>query len=238
MGLRCRVPSVQGQRCWLCAGTTVLALFLTPSLLASLAPCLDAPGTMWNTCECGGVRVHVGGVTSLRRRHREREGGRFGRRPWRPHGIGPLPALCSLHTHGLRRARLQCASGPAPSMPPRSGCRSGSRPSRRPSPGCIRPLTCWPKSGGAPTPLTDHIMIDGDHHPIGPALIRWGWRIAARSRRCSRWCTSSRRSARQPPTVKQEERQLHTSLKLADDAGATVVRLRGQGVDELVASAR
>jgi len=38
--------------------------------------------------------------------------------------------------------------------------------------------------------------------------------------------------------VKQEERQLHTSLKLADDAGATVVRLRGQGVDELVASAR
>ena len=90
VGLRCRVPSVQGQRCWLYS--------YTPSLLASLAPCLDAPGTMGNTCECGGVRVHVGGVTSLRRRHKEREGGRFSRQRWRPHGIGPLPALRSLHT--------------------------------------------------------------------------------------------------------------------------------------------
>jgi hypothetical protein len=40
--------------------------------------------------------------------------------------------------------------------------------------------------------------------------------------------TSIRRSARRPPTVK-EERQPSTSLQLADDAGATVVRLRGQG---------
>jgi hypothetical protein len=36
----------------------------------------------------------------------------------------------------------------------------------------------------------------------------------------------------------KEERQPSTSLQLVDDAGATVVRLRGQGTDELVASAR
>jgi hypothetical protein len=41
-------------------------------------------------------------------------------------------------------------------------------------------------------------------------------------------CTSGRRSARRPPTVK-EERQLRTSLKLADDAGAIVVRLARPG---------
>lgn len=82
------------------------------------------------------------------------------------------------------------------------------------------------------------VMVAVDHRPSGKSLVREGWRMAAalggdlvvvhvepveRLRRIH---------------LVEEERQLRSTLQLADEFGATVVRLRGKVSEELIGYAR
>jgi len=89
-----------------------------------------------------------------------------------------------------------------------------------------------------PMAVTDRIMVAVDHRPGGKTLIRRGWRLAAALKAEIIVVTVEPESSlRQAQTV-EDERHLRATLQLADDLGATVVRLRGKVADELVAYAR
>ena len=94
------------------------------------------------------------------------------------------------------------------------------------------------QDGAAPPALGDRIMVAVDHRPIGKTLIRRGWRMAAALKADLVVAhVESERGPRAALTVEQE-RQLRKNLQLADELGATVVRLRGKVADELAAYAR
>jgi two-component system sensor histidine kinase KdpD len=86
--------------------------------------------------------------------------------------------------------------------------------------------------------IGERVMVGVHHRPIGKALIRRGYRIAAamKGELIAVYVEPTERR-RQVQSV-QEERQLRTNLELADELGAKVVRLRGKVSDELIAHAR
>ncbi len=89
-----------------------------------------------------------------------------------------------------------------------------------------------------PVVVTDRVMVAVDHRPGGKTLIRRGWRLAAALKTEIIVVTVEPESSlRQAQTV-EEERHLRATLQLADDLGATMVRLRGKVADELVAYAQ
>ncbi len=89
-----------------------------------------------------------------------------------------------------------------------------------------------------PMAVTDRVMVAVDHRKSDKTLIRRGWRLASALKAALIVVTvEPERGPRQAQTI-EEERQLRASLQLADDLGATVVRLRGNIVDELVAYAQ
>jgi two-component system sensor histidine kinase KdpD len=89
-----------------------------------------------------------------------------------------------------------------------------------------------------PVTVTDRVMVAVDQRTSDKTLIRRGWRLASALKASLIVVTvEPERGPRQTQTVEQE-RQLRASLQLADDLGATVVRLRGHIVDELVAYAQ
>ncbi len=95
------------------------------------------------------------------------------------------------------------------------------------------------REGGAETPLavTDRILVAVDHRPIGKALIRRGWRIAAALK--ADLIVVYVEPERGPRTAQslEDERGLRATLQLADELGARVARLRGNVADEVVAYA-
>jgi two-component system sensor histidine kinase KdpD len=87
-------------------------------------------------------------------------------------------------------------------------------------------------------PVVEQVMVAVDYRASDKALIRRGWRLAAALKAGLVVVTvEPERGPRAAQTIEQE-RQLRTSLQLADDLGATVARLRGKVSDELVAYAR
>jgi two-component system sensor histidine kinase KdpD len=89
-----------------------------------------------------------------------------------------------------------------------------------------------------PWRTADRVMVAVDHHPVGKLLIRRGWRMAsAMKAEIVVVYVEPVRTDRQPANV-SEERQLRANLQLADELGATVVRLRGHVADELIHYAR
>jgi two-component system, OmpR family, sensor histidine kinase KdpD len=92
--------------------------------------------------------------------------------------------------------------------------------------------------GVEPVPLGERVMVAVDHRPIGETLIRRGWRMAAALKASLVVVyVEPTQGGRGPQTV-EEERQLRKNLQLADELGATVVRLRGKVADELAAYAQ
>jgi len=89
-----------------------------------------------------------------------------------------------------------------------------------------------------PMAVTDRVLVAVDPRTSDKTLIRRGWRLASALKAEFIVVTvEPERGPRQAQTI-EEDRQLRTGLQLADDLGATVVRLRGHIVDELVAYAQ
>lgn len=87
-------------------------------------------------------------------------------------------------------------------------------------------------------PVVEQVMVAVDYRASDKALMRRGWRLAAALKAGLVVVTvEPERGPRAAQTIEQE-RQLRATLQLADDLGATVVRLRGRIVDELVAYAQ
>ena len=87
-------------------------------------------------------------------------------------------------------------------------------------------------------PVVEQVMVAVDYRASDKVLMRRGWRLAAALKAGLVVVTvEPERGPRAAQTIEQE-RQLRSTLQLADDLGATVVRLRGRIVDELVAYAQ
>lgn len=94
------------------------------------------------------------------------------------------------------------------------------------------------KAIAGPWGTADRVMVAVDHRASGKAVIRRGWRMAsALKAEILVVYVEPERPARQPATV-EDERRLRANLQLADELGATVVRLRGNVAEELIAYAR
>ncbi|MGH2346046.1 MAG: sensor protein KdpD [Chloroflexota bacterium] len=90
----------------------------------------------------------------------------------------------------------------------------------------------------APSAIGDRIMVAVDHRPIGKTLIRRGWRMAsALKAELLVVYVEPMRGVRAARHV-EDERQLRANLRLGDELGARVIRLRGKPAEELVAYAR
>lgn len=86
--------------------------------------------------------------------------------------------------------------------------------------------------------IADKVMVAIDHRPVGKVLIRRGWRIAAALKaRMVVVYVEPEESHRRAQTV-QDDRQLRSNLQLADELGASVVRLRGKVADQLIEYAK
>ncbi len=86
-------------------------------------------------------------------------------------------------------------------------------------------------------PVVEQVMVAVDYRVSDKAVVRRGWRLAAALKAGLIVVTvEPERGPRAAQTIEQE-RQLRSTLQLADDLGATVVRLRGRVSDELVAYA-
>lgn len=90
----------------------------------------------------------------------------------------------------------------------------------------------------APGGVGERIMAAVDHHPIGKVVIRRAWRTAAALKGELVVVHVESDSGRRQPQTVEEERELRANLQLADEMGATVVRLRGKVAAELIAYAR
>jgi two-component system sensor histidine kinase KdpD len=93
------------------------------------------------------------------------------------------------------------------------------------------PLTAQAGSG-------EKVMVAVDHRPIGKRLIRTGWRLAAALKAELIVVHVEPDTGRRQAGTVEDERTLRASLQLADELGATVIRLRGKVSDELIAYAR
>ena len=94
------------------------------------------------------------------------------------------------------------------------------------------------QDGTEPVPLGERVMVAVDHRPIGKTLIRRGWRMAAALKAALTVVYVEPTQGGRGPRTVEEERQLRKNLQLADELGATVVRLRGKVADELAAYAQ
>ena len=84
--------------------------------------------------------------------------------------------------------------------------------------------------------IGERIMVAVDHRPVGKALIRRGWRMAAALKGELVVVYVEPTSGRRRAQTTEDDRQLRANLQLADELGATVVRLRGnvgRGVDRV-----
>jgi two-component system sensor histidine kinase KdpD len=90
----------------------------------------------------------------------------------------------------------------------------------------------------APVVKTDRIVVAVDHRPIGKALIRRGWGLAAALKADLLVVYVEPERGTRAAQNLADERRLRTHLQLADELGAQVVRLRGNVADELIAFAR
>lgn len=79
----------------------------------------------------------------------------------------------------------------------------------------------------------DKVMVAVDHRPIGRTLIRSGRRMAAALKSEFVVLHVEPKETRRRPQSLDEDRQLRSNLQLADELGATVVRLRGDVAEEL-----
>ena len=86
--------------------------------------------------------------------------------------------------------------------------------------------------------IGERIMVAVDHRPVGKALIRRGWRMAAALKGELIVVYVEPTSGRRRAQTTEDERQLRANLQLADELGATVVRLRGNVAEELIEYAR
>ncbi len=86
--------------------------------------------------------------------------------------------------------------------------------------------------------IGERIMVAVDHRPVGKALIRRGWRMAAALKGELIVVYVEPTSGRRRAQTTEDDRQLRANLQLADDLGATVVRLRGNVAEELIEYAR
>lgn len=84
----------------------------------------------------------------------------------------------------------------------------------------------------------ERVMVAVDHRPIGKVLIRRGWRTAAALKGDLVVVHVDPAEGRRQARTVEEERQLRANLQLADELGATVVRLRGKVSEELIEYAR
>lgn len=89
-----------------------------------------------------------------------------------------------------------------------------------------------------PLPIVDRVMVAVDHRPVGKALIRRGWRMAAGLRGELVVVHVDPSEGRRQAQSVQDDRRLRANLQLADELGAKVVRLRGKVADELIKYAR
>ena len=90
----------------------------------------------------------------------------------------------------------------------------------------------------SPSEFVDTVLVAVDHRPSGKALIRRGWRMAAALRaKLVLVYVEPQEGHRQTRTI-EDERELRSNLQLADELGATVVRLRGKVADELIEYAK
>lgn len=79
----------------------------------------------------------------------------------------------------------------------------------------------------------DRVMVAVDHRPIGKSLIRSGRRMAAALKSDLVVVHVEPDESRRQPQSLGDERDLRANLQLADELGATVVRLKGDVADEL-----
>lgn len=89
-----------------------------------------------------------------------------------------------------------------------------------------------------PVTVSDCIMVAVDHRPIGKTLIRRGWRLASALKADLLVVYVEPVRGVRAVRSMEDERQLRANLRLADELGARVVRLRGKPPTELVAYAR
>ena len=89
----------------------------------------------------------------------------------------------------------------------------------------------------SPSEVVDTVLVAVDHRPSGKALIRRGWRMAAALAKLVLVYVEPQEGHRQTRTI-EDERELRSNLQLADELGATVVRLRGKVADELIEYAK
>lgn len=85
-------------------------------------------------------------------------------------------------------------------------------------------------SGG----VAERIMVAVDHRPNGKALIRRGWRLAAALKAELLVVHVEQVRGRRRTQAMEDERQLRSTLQLADELGATVIRLRGTVAEQLI----
>ncbi len=96
-------------------------------------------------------------------------------------------------------------------------------------------LTAFMDPGSVSQGVTlDKVMVAVDHRPVGKTLIRSGRRMAAALKSDLVVVHVEPRDSDRRPQSLDEERHLRANLHLADDLGATVVRLSGDVAEELV----
>jgi len=86
--------------------------------------------------------------------------------------------------------------------------------------------------------LTERVMVAIDQRPIGKTLIRRGRRMAAALKGDLVVIYVEPEQGRRRVQSVDEDRSLRSNLQLADELGATVVRLRGDVAEEIVEYAR
>src|SRR5437764_15447923 len=79
------------------------------------------------------------------------------------------------------------------------------------------------------------VMVAVDQGPAGRALVRRGWRMAAALKGELHVVYVEPTQGHRRTRNLDEERALRKTLQLADELGATVVRLRGKVAEELIA---
>lgn len=84
----------------------------------------------------------------------------------------------------------------------------------------------------------EKVMVAVDHRPIGKRLVRTGWRLAAALKADLVVVHVEPDTGRRQPESIEDERTLRATLQLANELGATIIRLRGKVSEELIAYAQ
>jgi two-component system sensor histidine kinase KdpD len=86
--------------------------------------------------------------------------------------------------------------------------------------------------------VAERIMVAVDHRPIAKTLIRRGWRMAAALKADLLVVHVEPDEGHRRAQTLEDERQLRSNLQLADELGATVIRLTGKVAEQLIVCAR